>query len=107
MTDSSLQSGFYITGCESEMSKKQVNLGISTFRLSDSTLQKDWAIVESNKLGQEFCVAVTAHQGWDNNPETEIPYAIAVSFESINKDVEVYESIRVENEVEIREEVRV
>lgn len=87
--------------------QKNSNSGIRSFKLTNNTLQKDWAIVESNKLGEEFSIAVTAHQGWDTDPESEIPYAICVSFEAVNKDVEIYESIRVENEIRIEEEVRV
>lgn len=87
--------------------KNNSSQGIRSFKLSDSTLQKDWAKVESNQLGEEFCLAVTAHQGWDMDPDSEVPYAIIVSFEAVNKDVQIYEPIRVENQIMLRQEVEV
>lgn len=87
--------------------QKNSNSGIKSFKLTNNTLQKDWAVVESNKLGEEFSIAITGHQGWDTDPESEVPYAICVSFEAVNSDIEIYESIRIENEIRIEEQVRV
>lgn len=68
---------------------------------NNSTLQKDWAILKSYDLPEELSFAVRGHKGWDKNKE-EIPYAIVVSIESLGAVIPIYESIRLENEVEVR-----
>lgn len=78
----------------------------------NSTLQKDWCFVRSNKLPPDFCIAVVGHEGWNPSPEAKAKYALAVSFDAVNEDVRVYERIKasVEARVElpsIREQVRV
>lgn len=67
---------------------------------SNSTLQKDWAVVKSYDLMEDFSIAIRGHKGWDKNQE-EIPYALAVSFEILGANIPIYEIIRIENEVEI------
>lgn len=66
-----------------------------------SSLQKDWAMIKSFELPEELHFAVVAHKGWDTNKEP-IPYAITVSIEILGANIPIYESIRIENEVEIR-----
>jgi Subtilase family len=68
---------------------------------STGTVQKDWAIIESNKLKEGFCIAVIGHDGWNNEPDGEVPYSLAVSFEALQKDVELYQLIAVENNLEV------
>lgn len=75
---------------------------IKDIRRQDSTLQKDWFITESHKLPKEFFIAVRGHKGWDKDPYSKVPYSIVLSFESLNSEVPVYESIRAVNEVEIQ-----
>ena len=67
---------------------------------NNGTLQKDWAIIKSYDLPDELGIAVRGHRGWDKN-KSEVPYAISVSIEILGADVPIYESIRLENRVEI------
>ena len=67
---------------------------------TNSTLQKDWAILKSYELPEELSVAVKGHKGWDKTQE-EIPYAIAVTFEILGANIPIYELIKVENEAVI------
>lgn len=69
-----------------------------------SSLQKDWAIIKSFNLPEEIHFAVLAHKGWDLNKE-EIPYAITVSLEILGANIPIYESIRVENGIELPIEI--
>lgn len=64
---------------------------------TNSTLQKDWAILKSYQLPEELSVAVKGHKGWDKNQE-EVPYAISVTFEILGANIPIYELIKVENE---------
>lgn len=81
--------------------KNQKNHGeVDGVRRSNGSLQKDWCIGSSHDLPEELNFAIRGHKSWDRNQE-EIPFAIVVSFESLESSVEVYESIRIENELEI------
>lgn len=75
---------------------------IKQVKRQDSTLQKDWFIVKSYQLPSEFMIAIRGHKGWDKDPEAKAPYAITVSFESLEAGVSVYERIRIANEVEVQ-----
>jgi hypothetical protein len=70
---------------------------------NSGTVQKDWAIVKSHEFMEGFCIAVIGHTGWDVNPEASVPYAMAVTFEAINQDVEIYSKIAIENVIEVEE----
>ncbi|MEQ8414010.1 MAG: S8 family serine peptidase [Imperialibacter sp.] len=83
------------------------NSGIHDIKLNDSSTQKDWAIIKSHQLTNDFGIGVIGRNGWEKDLNTEIPYAIAVSFESVNRDIEIYDRIRVENQIEIEQEIRV
>ena len=81
---------------------------IKDFNRKNQTLQKDWCIVKSSQLSEGFCVAIRGHKGWSNLFKAK--YALAVSFEAIDQNIEIYEYIRVSNQVEVEvenEEVRV
>lgn len=67
---------------------------------TNSSLQKDWAIVKSHSMPEELCFSVRGHKGWDKN-KPKLPYAFIVSIEAIDSDIPVYESVRLENEIEI------
>jgi hypothetical protein len=67
---------------------------------SNSTLQKDWTIIKSYELPEEISFAVRGHKGWNKN-KMEVPYALTVSIEILGTDIPIYESIRIENEIEI------
>ena len=69
-------------------------------RRTDSTLQKDWAIIKSYDLPEELCFSVRGHKGWDKN-KNSVPYAFVVSLEVLNEQVEIYEAIRIENSIQI------
>ncbi len=86
---------------------RQKNMGVKSIALNDSTLQKDWVIVPSNKLPSEFSIAVTGMRGWDKDPNLEVQYALAVSFEDLGGNLEVYQQIKIENEIEIEQEIRI
>jgi Subtilase family. len=79
----------------------RANAGINGVKLNNSATQKDWVILKSNKLTESFCIGVVGHAGWEKNLKREIPYSIAVSFEAINKDIEIYERIQARNEVKV------
>ena len=85
--------------------KRRSDRGVAGVRLNHSTLQKDWCYLESNQLPDNIFIAVVGHKGWNQDVTKKVPYALAVSFEAVNKDVEIYNQIKVENEVEIEIEV--
>lgn len=70
----------------------------------NNTIQKDWTFMESNKIPKEFCIAVVSHPGWDKNPDSKAYYSLIVSFEAVNKDIEIYEMIKNEVEIELEQE---
>lgn len=72
---------------------------INNFSRSKGTLQKDWCVIKSNQFSDAFCIAVRGHKGWSSVFKAK--YSLAVSFEAISKDIEIYEPIRVANEVEV------
>ena len=72
---------------------------ISNFSRKQGTLQKDWCIVKSNQLTDEFCIGVRGHKGWGSLFKAK--YTLAVSFEAINQDIPIYEPVRILNEIEI------
>lgn len=79
--------------------------GIKKCKRQDSTLQKDWVVIPAHQLPKEFSIAVIGHQGWDKDIAKEVPYAIAVSFEVLDANVNIYNLIQVENEIEIQQEI--
>lgn len=74
---------------------------ITGLKRQDSSLQKSWCVLKSFSLPEEFSLAVVGHQGWSKDLDESIPYSIVVSFEALNSAINVYEMIRVENEVPI------
>lgn len=66
---------------------------ISGVRRGDGTVQKDWVVVKSHQLPTDFCVAVVGHAGWDKDPDAFAKYALTVSIEAINQDLEIYNQI--------------
>jgi hypothetical protein len=81
--------------------KQRRNQGVKEVNLSESTIQKDWCYIESNQLPPDFGLAIVGHKGWEKDRKAEVPYAVVVSFEAVEQDIQIYEQIRVENEVEI------
>ena len=74
------------------------------------TVQKDWAVVKSNALPEDFCIAVVGHKGWSHDPDSTARYALTVSFEVVGKEIAIYEPLRVavqELQAEIEAEIEV
>jgi hypothetical protein len=85
-------------------------------RRNSGTVQKDWAIVKSNALPDQFCIAVVGHAGWSHDPDSTASYALAVTFEILGQEIPIYESLRtavielqaqVEAEAEVEAEVEI
>jgi hypothetical protein len=75
----------------------------------EGTLQKDWTIVKSYDLRESFCIAVVGHEGWNNDPEASVPYALVVSFETVDTEIPIYTAIaniQVSTEVESQLSIR-
>ena len=77
---------------------------VEGFSRNNSTVQKDWAIIKSYDLPEELSFSVRGHKSWDKNFEP-VPFAIVVSVEVLNENIDVYESIRIENEIELPVEI--
>ena len=58
------------------------------------TVQKDWAIVLSNALPENFCIAVVSHEGWSHDPDFTARYALTVSFAIIGRQIPIYDDLR-------------
>ncbi len=67
---------------------------------TNSTVQKDWTIIKSHELPSDMSFAVRGHKGWDKT-KGEVNYSLVVSIEILNSNLEIYEAIRIENEIEI------
>lgn len=68
--------------------------GPSTSR-NRGTLQKDWTVVKSHELPEDFLIGVVGHPGWDNANQYPANFALVVSFEAVNNDVEIYQDVQV------------
>jgi len=83
---------------------------IPDIRRSIGTLQKDWAILKSNALPDDFCIAVRGHRGWSRDPEAAARYVLAVTFDIVGQEIAIYAPLRVavqELQVEIETEAEV
>ncbi len=80
---------------------------VRNMKRQDSTTQKDWAVISSNQLPDEFSLAVVGHLSWEKDMKTRVPYSIVVSFESLNPDIPVYQLFEVENRIDIEQEVTI
>lgn len=78
---------------------------VTGLRRQDSTLQKSWCVIKSHQLPEILSLAVVGHTGWEPDQSETVPYSMSVSFEALAADVNVYEMIRVENEIELPVEV--
>lgn len=74
---------------------------IKDFKRQDSTLQKDWCILKSNQLPKELSFAIIGHKGWEVDLSKTVPFAISVSIEALENSISIYESIKIENEIEV------
>lgn len=71
---------------------------------NDSSLQKDWATLKSFELPEEISFSVNGHKGWDKAHKA-IPYAFTVSIEILGANIPIYDLIKIENEIEIEQEI--
>jgi hypothetical protein len=68
--------------------------GLPEVKRSVGTVQKDWAIIKSNALPEDLCIAVRGHQGWSQDPDSMATYSLAVSFEIVGQEIPIYEPLR-------------
>ena len=87
--------------------RENLNWGsVKGLRRQDSSLQKDWVILKPYNIPEQFSIAVVGHQGWEKDITQEVPYSIVVSFEVLNAEIDVYNLIRIENQIEVEQQVR-
>ena len=70
---------------------------------NNSTVQKSWAIIEPHQFAEEFSLAIIGHSGWDKNLENETSYALCVSFEALDAELNIYELLA-EGQVEVEQQ---
>ncbi|OFY84607.1 MAG: hypothetical protein A3F72_19245 [Bacteroidetes bacterium RIFCSPLOWO2_12_FULL_35_15] len=90
--------------------RNRKNNGVQGVRRQDGTLQKDWSIIKSNQLPDEFCIAVIGHKGWETETSSAVPYALTISFEVLTpeNEIELYQLMQAVNiEVEVQPAVQV
>ena len=75
---------------------------------NNSTVQKSWTIIEPYQFAEEFSIAVIGHLGWDKNLENKTQYALCVSFEVLDVQLNIYELLaQAQIEIESEQEVEV
>ena len=74
---------------------------IRGIKRQDNATQKDWVIIKSNALPELLSFAVIGHKGWENDLLKPIPFSFAVSLEALGGELEIYETIRTVNQVQI------
>lgn len=67
---------------------------------SNSATQKDWTIINAYDLPESFFIWVIGHNGWEKDTDNDYPYAIAVSFESLDGTIQIYEQMIEVNQVQ-------
>lgn len=85
----------------------RTNTGIGGISRNSGTLQKDWAVIKSHELTSGFNIAVIGHPGWNKDPNVKAFYSLVISFEAVNRDIEIYEQIRAEVEAVVETETEV
>lgn len=82
--------------------------GVKGITRNNSAVQKSWVIIEPQQFAEEFSIAIVGHFGWDKNLENEIPYALCVSFEVIDSQMNIYDIMaQAQIEIEPEQEVEV
>ncbi|MBN8457932.1 MAG: S8 family peptidase [Verrucomicrobia bacterium] len=77
---------------------------------SQGSVQKDWAVVESNQLPEDFAIAVRSHVGWNHKEGGGFArYCLVVSFEALRGELPLYASIEaaVQTRIAVRAETEV
>lgn len=85
---------------------------IRNTKRSNGTVQKDWAVVKSNSLPENFCIAVMGHQGWSHDPDSTARYALVVTIEILGQEIPIYERLRtavieLQNQLEVENQAEV
>ena len=83
---------------------------IRDIRRNVGTVQKDWAVVKSNALPEDFCIAVRAHRGWSRDPDAVARYSLVVTFDIVGQEIPIYEPLRtavLELQTEVEAEIEV
>ncbi len=71
------------------------------------SLQKDWVVLESNEIPEEFSIAIRAHAGWNHKEGGGLAkYCLVVSFEALDVDLPIYTSIEAAVRGEVESETR-
>ncbi len=74
----------------------------------NGTIQKDWAFAKSYELPDVFGIVVRGHEGWDrNNPEAVAKFSLAISFEILGSNINVYERIQAVNRIQVETPVEI
>lgn len=89
--DENAQSGATLPWVLKEKSDDGVIRGT---KRNNGTVQKDWAVVKSNTLPKDFCIAVVGHEGWSRDPDTTADYSLVVTFEILGQEIPIYEALR-------------
>jgi len=75
---------------------------------NNSTVQKSWTILEPRQFAEEFSIAVIGHFGWDKSFESATKYALCVSFEILDAQMNIYDIMaQAQIEIEPEQEVEV
>lgn len=88
---------------------QQNNYGtIKDVSRSAGTIQKDWTVANSFELTDAFCIAVVGHEGWNNDPDAEVPYSLVVSFEAVGVNIPIYTAVsEAQAQIEVTQQVKV
>jgi hypothetical protein len=89
------------------LGKQKKSKQAHSFSRQGGTLQKDWAIVKSYDLRESFCIAVVGHEGWNNDPNATVPYALVVSFEAVDTNISIYTPIAIVQKVSTQVETEI
>lgn len=75
---------------------------IKGMKRNDSTLQKDWVYLKSHELPETLSFSVIGHPGWEKDIYQEsIPYCFMISIECLNPEIQIYNKIRLHNQIEV------
>lgn len=83
---------------------------IRDIRRNVGTVQKDWAIVKSNAIPEDFCIAVRGHRGWSRDPDAAARYTLVVTFDIVGHEIPIYTPLRtavLELHAEVEAEIEV
>lgn len=77
--------------------------GSAKINRNNSTVQKSWTIIEPHQFANDFSIAIVGHVGWEKDLSKKNPYALCVSFEIMDSEMQIYDLIaeaQIETEIE-------